>query len=329
MRVAEVIVASAVVALGAALLPGCLANRCLLTYCDGPGCGCTVSTCGEGAAFDERIQRCRCLPGRVVLGGHCTTPAVAAAYCGPGYRFERGGCYANQCRPGDELDQTSGLCIPHEQVNQVATNMGVNVGAGQKLGCPAGQKLVLDGPNAACVPLAQTCAPDETFDGRACVKPSRSCPEGSAWDAARNDCVGYAKESPSDGPTVDVARWAVTRFGADGGDGTPAFCNAFARKPWSFGVNEGSMAFVRVAVTLAFPGAEIARGTVSTGAVFAASGTPVLPKGASEVQAAARTVFAPLLGHGGKASAPSTTLVVRCAIANAARPGAVPATGGL
>jgi hypothetical protein len=128
---------------------------------------------------------------------------------------------------------------------------------------------------------------------------------------------------------VDVARWAITHFGADGGDGVPAFCNGFARKPWSFGVNEGSTAFVRVSVRLEFPGAEIARGAVTTAAVFAASGTPVLPKGASEVQAAANTVVAPLLGHGGKATAPSTVLVVRCAITNAARPAAVPATGGL
>ena len=43
--------------------------------------------------------------------------------------------------------------------------MGVNVGAGQKLGCPEGQKLVIDGPSAACA-LAQTCARDENSTGR-------------------------------------------------------------------------------------------------------------------------------------------------------------------
>jgi hypothetical protein len=329
MRIGSAFLAIGVIGLGAVAMPGCLADACLLTTCDGPYCRCAVATCGEGAAYDNRIGRCRCLPGRALVGGHCLSPRVADAYCGPGYHFENGGCYPNRCRPGDELDHASGLCIPRERVNQVAGKMGVNVGAGQKLGCPEGQKLVIDGSNAACVPLAQTCARDETFDGKACVKVATSCPAGSAWDAAQGQCVEYAKESPSEGLAVNVAQWAAANYGPDGGNGTAAFCNAFTKKPWSFGVNEGSTAMVRVAVTAAFPEGQIAKGTVETTATFAASGNPVPPKAAADVQSAARTALAPLVEQGGRAAVPSVTVTVRCAVVNAARPQAVPATGGL
>jgi hypothetical protein len=329
MRIARLVGGLLGAALGACAAPGCLANRCLLTYCDGPDCRCTVSTCGEGAAYDDRIQRCRCLPGRALVGGQCLSPSVAAAYCGPGFRFENGGCSPNACRPGDELDHATGMCIAHEQVNQVATNLGVTVGAGQKLGCPAGQKLFIDGPNAACVPLAQTCAPDEAFDGRACVKLAKSCPEGSAWDEREARCVAFARQSPSEGLAVDVAQWAHASFGPDGGNGTPRFCNAFTKKPWAFGISEGSAALVRIAVTLTFADGQIAKGSPATAAAFAASGAPVPPKGAGEVQAAARAVFAPLAEQGGRTSSQSVTTTVKCTVVNAARPQAVPATGGL
>ena len=329
MRIGSFFVAAAVLGITAVAAPGCWTNSCLLTICDGPYCRCSVATCGDGAAYDNTIGRCRCKRGRALLGGHCVSPRVATAYCGPGYTYQNGGCYLNQCRPGDELDHGTGLCIPREQVNQVASNIGVNVGAGQKLGCPEGQKLVIDGPSAACVPLAQTCAKDETFDGKACVKRTDECPTGSAWDPGQSKCVEFAKESPSEGLAVNVAQWALANYGPDGGNGNAAFCNAFTRKPWSFGVNEGSTAVVRVAVTTTFPDGQIARGTVQTTATFAASGTPLLPKGAAEVQAAAQAVLAPLVEQGGRAAANIVTTAVKCAVVNAAKPQAVPATGGL
>jgi len=126
-----------------------------------------------------------------------------------------------------------------------------------------------------------------------------------------------------------VGAWAASSYGPDGGNGAPAFCNAFTRKPWSFGVNEGSSAMVRVAVTLTFPQQEIARGTVQTRTVFAGSGTVVPQKGAADVDAAARAALTPLVDQGGRATVPSVTTTVRCQVVNAARPVPVPATGGL
>jgi hypothetical protein len=327
MRTGPILLAAAALGL-AALVPGCYTNACLLTVCDGPYCHCSISTCGEGASYDASIGRCRCLPGRVLLGGHCFVPRVADVYCGPGYHYEAGGCYMMRCRPGDELDQASGMCIPHEQVNKVATNMGVSVGPGQKLGCPAGQKLVIDGEKAACVPLEQTCARDETWSGKECVKVA-TCAEGSTWDAAQAKCVEYAKGSKEEGLAVDVAKWVATNYGPDGGSGTAAFCNLFVKKPWSFGVNEGSAARVNVAVTLTFKDEQIAGGEVATVATFAASGNAVPPKAATDVLTAAKSVFAPLAQQGGRAAAESAKTTVSCMVTNAARPLAVPATGGL
>jgi hypothetical protein len=327
MRTGTILLAAGSLGLGA-LAPGCYTNACLLTVCDGPYCRCSISTCGEGATYDARIGRCRCLPGRALLGGHCLVPRVADVYCGPGYHYANGGCYLERCRPGDELDHASGMCIPHEQVNQVASNMGVNVGPGQKLGCPEGQKLVIDGQNAACVPLEKTCARDETWSGQACVKVT-TCPEGATWDTAQAKCVEYAKGSKEEGLAVDVAEWAHASYGRDGGGGTTAFCNAFAKRPWSFGVNEGSAAKVNVAVTVSFKDEQIAGGEVTTAAAFAASGNPVPAKAAAEVLAAAKAVFAPLAQQGGRAATASAKTTVSCLVTNAARPLAVPATGGL
>src|SRR5262245_65689587 len=69
-------------ALGLSLAtPGCFTNTCLYAICDGPYCRCAVSTCGEGAAYDSRIGRCRCLPGRELVGGHCLSREIGRASC--------------------------------------------------------------------------------------------------------------------------------------------------------------------------------------------------------------------------------------------------------
>ena len=309
-------------------LTGCPRDACILKICEGKDCHCSLSSCNEGAAFDTRQNRCRCLKGFLPVAGQCLTQQAANAYCGVGHQWQMGGCVQSACRPGDELDQSTGLCIPREQVNKVGTNIGVNVGQGQQLGCPAGTKLVIDGPTAACVPLAQTCARDETWTGQSCAKIVQ-CPTGSIWDTAVRQCVQYTQGSGGDEVTVNVAQWANSNYGPNGGAGASSFCGAFAKKPWSFGVSEGNSAFVRIAVMLSFPGGDITKAAVQTSSVFDGSRNPVPAKGAGEVEAAARSILGPLVQGGGRASAPSATTTVKCAVINAAKPQPVPATGGL
>ncbi len=272
-------------------------------------------------------NRCRCLLGTIPLQGECLNQQQANAYCGKGHHWENGGCAPDRCRPGDELDATTGLCIPHEQVAQVAANQGVAVGQGQQLGCPAGQKLVVADGKAACVPLAQTCTRDETWNGQACVK-LMQCPTGQIFDTALGQCVQYAKSGGDDGIEVNVLQWAQSNYGPNGGSGTSAFCASFAKKPWSFGVTEGATAVVRVTVQLSFPDGQVAKATEQTSTVFDMSGTAVPPQGAANVDAAAREILSTLVAGKGRANAPSATTTVKCAVQNASKPVAVPATGG-
>lgn len=314
-------------ALSAGLM-GCPENSCFLKVCQGNSCRCSISSCGDGAAFDTKQNRCRCLKGFIPLAGQCMTQDQANAYCGVGHHFENGGCVENRCAAGEELDVSTGRCIPPAQVNQVAGQIGVSVGQGQKLGCPAGQKLIIEGSSAACVPLSQTCARDETWTGQACVKVGQ-CPTGAIWDPALAQCVQYAQGSESNELVINVAQWSSANFGPNGGFGTPAFCGAFAKKPFNFGIVEGATAFVRITLSMTFPSLEVAKGHLTSGAVFDASGNPVPARGAADVDSAAQTTFGTLLVGGGRANVQSHTTTVKCAVVNAAKPLPVPATGGL
>jgi hypothetical protein len=324
LAVALLLAASAPVA-------GCASSTCFLKTCDDDGnCKCSVSNCGDGSSFDFKTQRCKCDQGNVSVQGQCMAPDDANAFCGQTQHWEGTGCVSNGCRPGDELDQSTGKCIPHEQVNALAAqSLGVQVGQGQKLGCPDGQKLIVDGPNAACVPLAQTCAHDEAWNGQACVKTAQ-CSAGSSWDAAQGQCVVFAKPSgTTEEKKVDVAQWAQTNFGVNGGPGTAAFCGAFAKKPYLFGINAGASATIRATLNLAFEGGDVAKGNVSAQAVFDSSAAAVPPRGVAEIEASAKALLAALVKGGGKSATPTATTTVKCAIVSAAKPVAVPATGGL
>lgn len=311
------------------LLLGCPSNACFLKVCHNGQCRCSLSSCGEGAAFDTNQNRCRCLKGTIPLGGLCLAPDEANAYCGVGFFYDAqaGGCAANRCRPGDEVDVSTGLCVPRDQVNQAGASAGVPVGPGEQLSCPAGQKLVVEAGKPTCVPLDQTCARDETWNGTACVK-VQQCGAGAVYDTALGQCVQYA-QGDDDGLRVNVQQWATSNYGPNGGAGTSAFCGSFAKKPFSFGVVEGSSAVVRVDVMLSFPNGEIGRGVVQTTPVFDASGKPVPGKGAAEVQAAASSILAPLVQGGGKASQPTASTTVKCQVRNAQKPIVVPASGGV
>jgi hypothetical protein len=309
----------------AVLLAGCPKDMCLLQVCHNGDCRCSWSTCTEGATYALDQKRCVCDEGRVPLDGQCLTPQAASAFCGKGFRYEGGGCKLVDCPAGQEMDHATGNCVP---LQQVASNMGVQVGAGEKLGCPAGTKLVVDGNTAACVPLEQTCAPDETWSGQACVKVGQ-CPTGSVWNQATGQCVAYAQGGDAEQLSVDVVQWAQANYGPNGGNGTTKFCGKFARKPWSFGVAEGQTAAVQIAVNLSFPGGNISAGSVQTGPTFAASGNAVPARGAAAVQEAAQSLLTTLQLGGGQATAPTVSTTVKCFIVNAAKPAPVPATGGV
>jgi len=269
---------------------------------------------------------CICERTRIPLGGQCLTQQQADAFCGTGFVY-RQGCVRLVCPAGAELDVSTGKCLPKQKVDEVAGKMGVPVGQGEKLGCPPGTQLVIDGEMAACVPLDKNCAPDEAWNGTACVKVAQ-CPAGATWDQARGQCVAYTKGGDGE-PTVDVQQWAYANYGPHGQMGKATFCNQFTPKPFSFGVSQGYSAMIEIQVTLSFPDQQVPEGTVMTTAVYQLNRKPVPQRGAYEVQKAADSLLATLKAGGGKATMVGATTTVKCAVVNGAAPLAVPATGGV
>jgi len=304
---------------------GCPSNTCLLTV----NGRCTWSTCPDGADFDTGTRTCLCQPNRIALGGGCLTFEAAHRYCGKGAHFENGGCAPNRCPPGLEIDQETGYCLTPQQTVQVASNMGVQVGQNQKLGCPPGERLVVEGAQAACVPAKQVCGRDEAWDGTVCRK-AIQCPPGSGFDVQTNTCIKFATgaDSSSKEYVVDLATWVRTSYGPNGGEGTSSFCGAFNKHPLAFGVRAGASIRVRVVVQIQAPDRQIGRAYAMTMAVTDPAGQPVPAKGATEVQQAAESTLGTLLGGGGKANVTSAATTVACQIVNSSPPTAVTVTGG-
>lgn len=307
------------------LLAGCPSNLCLLTV----NGRCEWSTCPDGAVFSDRQKTCVCRADRISLHGACLTQQAANAYCGRGAHFEAGACVPDRCPPGYELDRESGYCLNPQQAGQVASNMGVSVGQNQKLGCPAGQELVIEGAQAACVPIAQSCGPDERWDGTACRKVAQ-CPPGSSYDAPSGGCIRIASapQASGEGYTVDLASWMRTAYGPDGGAGTSDFCNALKKHPIAFGVGPGSSRWVKSSIQVQVPGRDVSRARVFTLGTVEATGQPVPNKGAMAVQEASQAILGTLVAAGAKANAESGTTSVRCLVVNAQAPTAVTVTGG-
>lgn len=296
----------------------CLPNTCFMTVCTNGDCRCAVNSCVEGADYDLQKKSCFCVEGRISVQGQCMTQAGADAFCGKGYTYGENGCQAKACPDGQALDEATQKCVANAEV---AKNLGVDVGEGEKLTCEKGSTLVIEGSSGACVPNDQTCARDEVWDGNQCSKVA-SCPTGSAYDANKSQCVAYA--SAGEDAVIDVQKWTETNYGPNGGNGAGSFCNQFARRPWSFGVPQGQSATVQVAVKLAFPGGAVKAGTVSTDPSYVNNSTPVPQKGRDLVQNSAESMFTGLRNGGGKASATSATTVVKCYVKNAAAPVVVP-----
>lgn len=311
--------------LAAPFVAACLPGVCLVKTNINGKWSCALSTCANGSEFNVGANACLCREGLFSVQGQCLTQAQADVFCGSGNVWTATGCAARTCAKGQELDQGTGQC---KDVAAVATAIGVELKPGETIGCPPGQRLVTEGDAAACVPIAQTCAPDERFDGNACAK-AKSCPTGAALDPATGECVAFGSSGASS-YAIDATSWAQSNYGKDGGMGTSAFCGGFAKRPWTFGVGEGQSAVISVKLGLAFPDGSAASGAVLAVPTFEGQPQRLVPKpGAEGVAKSAEDVLARLRAGGGTVAPKELTLTVRCAVVNAAKPAAVPAVGGV
>jgi hypothetical protein len=307
-----------------ALLLGCPPNHCWVKVCSNGECSCAVDSCVDGASYDLDQKTCACETGRISVAGQCLVQADADEFCGKGYTYTQAGCTKGGCPDGQTLDEGTAQCV---DATQLASTMGVSVGEGETIQCAAGSVLVVEAGSGACVPQEQTCAPDEVWNGSACVK-TQKCATGSVYDTAKGACIAYATVG-DDAAVVNVPQWAATSYGPDGGKASAGFCNKFARHPWRFGIPAGQAANVRVTVELAFAEGVIGAGVVKTTPSYVNNPTPVPPKGQQAVQDAANEVLSTLKKGGGKTNVPQAATTVTCFVKNAAAPVVVPATGGV
>lgn len=274
---------------------------------------CEYSTCGYGQAFDNQRKTCVCAAGRMPIGSGCLTQAEAKQYCGKGAFWGPRGCEPIRCNPGLVLDLESEQCVK------------------QTASCAPGTALVVNQGQSACVPVEQSCARDEFFDPnqRACAK-LPTCPTGYELDTTSRSCVQVTRQPTQndDRATTDVAQWSRANFGPEGGPGGPGLCGPLARKPLTFGVLPGGSVRLVISLSLAFPGGVTDGATVASSAIVEASGQPVTPKGAQEIQATADGLLSSLRGQKARATAPQHNTLVKCLIVNGAPPQAVPSTGG-
>ncbi len=308
---------------------GCPSNMCLVKVCDGNGtnCRCSWDTCPTGSEFHTGRKTCVCKRGRVSLNSSCMTMAEANAYCGKTARYQNYGCVPITCGPGQELDQNTGTCLAKQQVDQVAQNMGVQVGANERLGCPPGLVLVVENAQAAsCVPPENACGRDEVWNGQACAK-LQQCAPGWIFDSSQNTCV--AVNTKEDDYTVDLQAWTVASYGPAGGKGTSAFCSGFNKKPRTFGLGPGTRMQVAVDIQVQSPGRKVIQSQVATNARVVNSGAAVTQPGAVEIQRTAQELIAALRAQGGKTNTDTGHTNIRCTIVHAAQPAPVPASGGL
>lgn len=323
-RLGRLITLAAVTLVAPPALVGCPKNTCFLKVCTNGKCSCPVSSCVDGAEYDTGRNTCVCSASRIPLAGQCLTQQAANAYCGKGNAYGKNGCEAIQCLAGHAYDEASNRCVAE---SEVASRVGVAVGEGEKLGCPPGSKLVVEGSSAACVPLESSCAADEQWDGTRCTKMG-TCGAGASWDPEKGACVQFAVGA-DDTTVVDVASWTASNYGQDGGRGQSSFCNKFARKPWRFGVPQGQTATVEIHLSLAFPERVVANSRVGSAASFVGVNAPMPAGGSEAVQSAAEEILTALKQGGGRANNTETETRVRCAVRNASKPVAVPATGGV
>ncbi len=296
------------VALLAPGLWGCPSNLCLLTV-NGQ---CEFSNCGHGQMFDNQRKTCTCEPGRLVIGGACLNQTEAKQYCGKGAYWGPRGCSPIVCAAGQILDLETEQC------------------AQKTAACMAGTTLVVNGGQAACVPIEQSCSRDEYYTtGQGCQK-LPTCPSGYEFDTNARTCVLVTKrpEKNDDRASVDVQAWGRANLGQEGGQGSQGICGPLAKKPLAFGVQPGGSIRVVASLSLTFPGGITDNATIQSVGIVEASNQPVTAKGAQELQAAAESLMASLRAQQGRASLPGYNTTVKCLITSAAPPQVIPSTGG-
>jgi len=307
--------ALAFLALGAATF-GCPSGKCFVrfkTVENGQTTSdkCLVDSCPKNAEYIDAKSACDCKSGFVTLSGACVTVAEANASCGAAYQYANGGCVAKTCAAGAVLNASTGACENRASVDAaVAAKAGVEIKAGQSLGCPAGFTYVVNDRDGACVPNELTCGTGTKFEGGKCV--AASCPAGQVFDTATGTCVKLA--TGEDKTMFSVQAKLKAAMGPD-------FCAPHAKNPGGFNVAPGQATTIKVTVTINVPGNNIESTQlvgVKTTNVGGAELTPALFPGVAKINKQVDEQTIPgIRALGGKSIEATATAEVSCVIKRA------------
>ena len=282
--------------------------------------GCPRSAIGDAASG------CTCAGDAVLVAGACVSPAFADAYCGKGARFRDGACAFRGCPDAQLLDVATGACVSSRTVRELAGAQHVAVLAHEGLACTAPATPVVDGSRVACVPASALC-PRGTRLARAGGRcdPGVACRAGEIADPEGPRCVALLAEgSRTAAYAVDVGAWARAVLGPDGGDGSPSLCQPLALRPAAFGIDARRTIEARIAIEIRFPENDVTLARATVDATDTATGAQLPSAAIALVEASVRGLVDTLRALGGEASAAATKTTVRCAVAAADRPFAVP-----
>jgi len=265
-----------------------------------------AAMCPPGAAAAR--DGCACRSDLRLLLGACVSARTAAEHCGASAVATAEGCSPRPaCELGRARDLASGECLARRDVRDLAASLGILVAADDLLGCPPGHELASvigtpgeGSPRLGCLPRA---APEPL---------AHSCPAGSLPPA----CVPVIRARVAGGGSeIDVARWAETAIGPDGGAGAPPLCRAWGRAPAFLGSAMPSDA--RFVVTLLFRDNDVSQVVAEVRGPDAGAAT--------ELDRALGPMIEALRALGGTASQAALSTTVRCVRSAGPRPSSLPA----
>jgi hypothetical protein len=227
--------AALALALGLAGAAGCASRAA--SAADGAG----TPACPRDASRDAS-GRCACAGGDLLLLGACVDPSLADAYCGPGARYEAGGCAYVPCGGGEILDVAAGACARRPSA---------------AASCKPPDVAALESGEARCMAPGASCPRGTRRDAAVCARP-RACPAGTLPTA--DGCRSIVAADGARRQTrVDVGAWAALVLGRDGGPASPELCHPLELRPGALGIPAGASVRIPLRVHLSIPDADVSR----------------------------------------------------------------------
>lgn len=262
----------------------------------------------EGACLSLARARQACLQRGAILERGPAEPASPEGSAA---------CVPLRCPPGELPDEMTGACLGAGVLRSIASRRGVTVRDDETLGCSGGGRLRVAWGLPFCLPKDESCAPVEEMRGEQCVvRPT--CAPGYMLEPKTSRCLRLMVAG-RDVPTFDVATWARSALGPDGGEGAHALCAMMTRDASGFDAPPSER--WRVSIELTFPNNEITAAQLGVRVSGErGDGVRAPPWLVASATRASQAIVDGLRALGGSASAARIDLTVWCSVRHGAPP---------